>query len=107
MSTIIGEVKVAPEVLTTQAAEVRRLANSMKQRFQSLEETVNRTGYYWIGEGGDSNRKLYQDRKDEVDNMLRRLLEHPSDLEAMAGNYRENEQAIMEMAQTLDENVIS
>ena len=100
-------VKVSQEVLVTQAEEVRRLGNDMKKRFELLEETMDRTKNYWIGEAGELHRKLYNEQKDDVAQMLRRLLEHPDDLLAISENYRVAESRNVQSASALDANLIS
>ena len=99
-------VKVSPEVLITQAEEVRRLGNDMRNRFQVLENTMARTRGYWIGEAGELHRKLYEEQKDNVDQMLRRLLEHPDDLLAISENYKAAEKTNVASATVLDADVI-
>jgi uncharacterized protein YukE len=105
----IGNVQIrvsSPDILVTQAEEVRRLGNDMKQKFQTLENTMERTKYYWIGEAGELHRKLYNEQKSDVDQMLRRLLEHPDDLIQIAQNYKTGEQANVAKAQALPSDLL-
>lgn len=99
-------VKVSPEVLVAQAEEVRRLGKDMQNRFQNLQNTIERTRGYWIGEAGELHRKLYDEQKDNVNQMLRRLLEHPDDLLAISENYKAAERTNVESATVLDADVI-
>ena len=99
-------VKVSPEVLVTQAEEVRRLGKDMKNRFQTLQNTIERTREYWIGDAGELHRKLCDEQKDAIDRMLRRLLEHPDDLLAISENYRATERTNVESAAVLDTDII-
>lgn len=101
------EVKVSPEVLITQAEEVRRLALDMKRRFELLENTMDKTKGYWLGEAGELHRKLYEEQKDDVALMLRRLLEHPDDLLMISENYKAAESRNIQSASLLDEDIIS
>lgn len=101
------EVKVSSEVLVTQAEEVRRLAMDMKNRFEVLEDIMDRTKGYWIGEAGELHRKLYNEQKDDVAQMLRRLLEHPDDLLMISENYRAAESKNIQSASVLDADIIS
>ena len=100
------EVKVSPEVLVTQAEEVRRLAIDMRSRFEVLEDIMERTKGYWIGDAGELHRKLYKEQKDDVAQMLRRLLEHPDDLLMISENYREAESKNVQTASVLDADII-
>lgn len=100
------EVKVSPEVLVTQAEEVRRLAIDMRSRFEVLEDIMERTKGYWIGDAGELHRKLYKEQKDDVAQMLRRLLEHPDDLLMISENYRAAESKNVQTASVLDADII-
>lgn len=99
-------VRVTPEKLVSQAEEVRRLGNDMQRRFTVLENTMARTRGYWIGEAGDLHRKLYDEQKDNVNQMLRRLLEHPDDLLAISENYKAAEKTNVASATALEADVI-
>ena len=100
-------VKVSPEALVTQAEEVRRLGNDMKKRFEVLEDIMESTKGYWIGEAGELHRKLYNEQKDDIAQMLGRLLEHPDDLLMISGNYKAAESKNVQSASVLDADVIS
>lgn len=100
-------VKVSSEALVTQAEEVRRLGNDMKRRFEVLEDIMSKTKYYWLGEAGELHRKLYNEQKDDISQMLRRLMEHPDDLLMISGNYKAAESKNVQSASVLDADVIS
>ena len=103
----IATIKVSTEALEAQAEEVRRLGNDMTIRFNTLQETMDKTLGYWIGEAGDLHRKLYNEQKDNVAQMLVRLLEHPDDLLAISENYKAAEKVNVQAATLLDEDIIS
>lgn len=100
-------VKVSSEALVTQAEEVRRLGNDMKRRFEVLEDIMSKTKYYWLGEAGELHRKLYNEQKDDISQMLRRLMEHSDDLLMISGNYKAAESKNVQSASVLDADVIS
>lgn len=101
-----ASVKVSTEQLAAQAAEVRRYGNDMKKNFKLLSDTLDKTKNYWLGEAGEAHRKMYEEQKDAIDEMLRRLLEHPGDLEAIAGNYQQAESINVTTAQGLPDSII-
>ena len=105
---VIGqaEVKVSSDVLVNQAAEVEKNAREMKSNFENLQKTIANTENYWLGEAGEAHRKLYKDQLDKIDNILRRLMEHPVDLRAIAGNYEAAENKNVETAKALPVNEI-
>lgn len=99
-------IKVSTDVLVTKAQEVTQRINSMSNCFDDLETVIGRTSYYWIGEAGDMHRKLYQEQKEDVAEMMKRLKEHPKDLIAIAQNYSEAEKSVTEVANILSGDVI-
>ena len=106
--TAIGsmEVKVESSELKRQAYEVDRLATNLRQRFESIEKYVNATKSHWVGEAGDLHRRIYEEQKEELNEALLRLKEHPKDLLLMAGIYDDTEKANNEEIGTLREDVI-
>lgn len=99
-------IKVEPEVLVEKSQEVSASIRKMASCFEDLERIINRTNYYWIGEAGDMHRRLYQEQKENVDEMMRRLKEHPQDLLTIAQNYVQTERAVEAVANQLSGNAI-
>ena len=106
---ITGEVqvKVNSAVLNSQAETVSKSIRSMKECFERLETIVNRTSYYWIGEAGDLHRKIYQEQRPQIEEMMKRLEEHPSDLISIAQTYEMAERTVESIAEALPGDVIS
>lgn len=105
---IVGEttIKVNTQVLVDKASEATKSISQMETCFENLQAIINRTSYYWIGEAGDKHRKLYNDQKENIEEMLKRLKEHPRDLVAIAQNYDTTEVALQELANELPGDVI-
>lgn len=99
-------VKVRPEVLVEKSQEVSASIRKLASCFDDLERIINRTSYYWIGEAGDMHRRIYQEQRDSVDEMMRRLKEHPEDLLTISRNYVQTEQAVEAIANQLSGDVI-
>ena len=106
---ISGQVilKVTPEILQTQAQTTTNNITKMKAEFDKIETIITRTGNYWIGEAGDAHRKVYTDEKADIQEMLARLSEHPTDLEQIANTYLQVESEVKELAQELPGDIIS
>ena len=98
--------KVTPEVLVSKADEVLKDVNAIKIAMDTTQQKVEGTHAYWIGEAGDLHRKLYNDQKESIDEMMRRLAEHPRDLKIIANNYTTTEREVESMANALTDNVI-
>lgn len=99
-------IKVNPEVLAQKSGEVSEDIKKLSACFDELERIVNRTNYYWIGEAGDMHRRLYQEQKGNVDEMMRRLREHPRDLLDIARKYIDVEGIVGTIADELSGDVI-
>ncbi|MBR3307992.1 MAG: WXG100 family type VII secretion target [Lachnospiraceae bacterium] len=100
------ELKVEPGVLKDKADEVIALHTTMKTLFDEMKANVASTSGFWRGEAGDANRKAYNDLSDRIEDMLKRLGEHPVDLMKMAGVYDAAEAEAKEVGSALRGNVI-
>ena len=107
MITGAVQIKVNSAVLNDKAQTVSRQIRNMESCFEQLDTIVNRTSYYWIGEAGDRHRALYREQKPHVEEMMKRLKEHPADLQAIAQNYGMAEFAVQSIAAELPDDVIS
>lgn len=106
--SIIGEVhiKVTPSALREKSAAVTTNINAMQTCFDELEQIINRTSYYWIGEAGDMHRNMYKEQKDSIIEMMKRLSEHPRDLVTIAYQYETTEQEVTAIGESLSGDVI-
>ena len=102
-----SRMKVTPEQLTSKAGEVENLIKTLEKQYNELEKIVNKTSGYWIGDAGDLHRKKSKEGKENIQTIIKRWKEHPSDLLKMAGLYQETEQEVEEIANSLPADVIS
>ncbi len=100
------ELLVNTEIMVQQAGEVERLAADMRNRFDNISDIILRTRNYWIGEAGDLHRQRYDAQKENIEQMLRRLMEHPNDLRQMAGIYVQGEQGNVAKSQQLPSDAL-
>lgn len=101
------EFKVETSALKEQSTEVTNRINAVVRLFDELAQTIQNTHSYWIGEAGDLYRRSYEERKDQLNEMFRRLREHPRDLLQIAGVYETGEQANTEAFTALQTDAIS
>lgn len=103
-----GEVtfKVTPEILISKADEVTTDITKMAADFDAVAGVVARTKYYWIGEAGDLHRKIYEDQKEDIAQVLRRWKEHPRDLQLIAQTYTAAEREASVITGVLPNDVI-
>ncbi|WP_349943932.1 WXG100 family type VII secretion target [Lacrimispora sp. BS-2] len=108
LKSLFGSVtfKVTPEVLNAKANEVSSLIKKVRMEFDNLNTSINRTKTYWIGEAGDAHRKAYEDQKTNIDEIIRRLEEHPRDLVSIARTYTDAELEIEEYISSLPSDLI-
>jgi len=104
---LTGEVKVTTQALRQQADEVEKLVLGIQNRFSNITTVIDTTRSHWIGTGGDTHRDKYEAGKEVLEEILRRLLEHPKDLRQMAGIYEDTENRQIADIQTLPSDVIS
>ena len=100
------EIKVQPDVLNAKASDVSTSISQMEQLFDTVQTTVARTKYYWIGAAGELHRKMFEEQKDDVETLLKRLKEHPVDLQKIAKTYIDTEQRQTEASSQMSSNLI-
>lgn len=93
--------RVTPEILEKKAEEFTGIISEIKEHFDQIEAISARTKGYWQGEAGDKDRAGYASYKDDINFIIRRLQEHPTDLLSMAGIYREAERDVASKNATL------
>lgn len=98
--------KVTPAILKTKAAEIQTDIRAMENEYKSIQDIISRTTGYWIGVAGDKARREFDSQKEEMQNVLRRLKEHPVDLLIMAGVYEQTERNVLAQNQSLATDVI-
>lgn len=98
--------KVTPEILTAKSTEVANKVNAMKNHFEDLKGFVDKTKSYWLGEAGDKHRKMYEDLLVDIEEILKRLSEHPVELVEIAQRYADVELKIQQEISALPGDVI-
>lgn len=98
--------KVSTTQLRTKSEEVARLAKELQKCMDEMHQKITATNTYWIGDAGDMHRRMYEEQSEEIDEMLRRINEHPVDLISMADVYDGVEKEVTQIAQSLDGDVI-
>lgn len=100
------EILVTPEILDEKAEEVKNISDQMEQIFEDIQNKVDRTRSYWVGEAADAHREAFKKQKTTINDILKRLREHPVDLQKIAKTYRGTEQALEEGAMQMSSNLI-
>lgn len=86
------KMNVLPNELDIKAQEAATAIFEMEQLLANVQDTVNRTEYYWNGEAAEINRKVFLEQKEDMEAILFRLKEYPETLRKVANIYRETEE---------------
>ena len=100
------QLRVTPEALKTKADDVSQLTAKLESQFNDILDTANRTSSYWVGIAGDTARLQFSAQQDDIETILKRFREHPTDLLNMAGVYEGAEKMALEENNKLDADVI-
>ena len=92
MSSKNIKMNVLPNELDMKAQEAATAIFEMEQLLANVQDTVNRTEYYWNGEAAELNRKVFLEQKEDMEEILTRLKEYPATLRKVANIYRETEE---------------
>ena len=84
MSSKNIKMNVLPNELDMKAQEAATAIFEMEQLLANVQDTVNRTEYYWNGEAAELNRKVFLEQKEDMEEILTRLKEYPATLRKVA-----------------------
>ena len=98
--------KVTTDQLRETSDRIRTGTRNIQTDLKEMQESVSRTTAFWEGEGAESCRNAFAQFQDGIQELIARLSEHVSDLNAMAGIYDEGESQAVQATEVLSENVI-
>lgn len=98
--------KVTPEDLQAKASSVAKKLGDMQKTWESMNTTILATDSFWIGEAGNLHRDMYKKQQENIETIMRRLNEHPKDLNDIAATYLGVEKAVQEIAQSLETGIL-
>ncbi len=101
------QLKVSPEVLRAKAQEISGQIQMIENNWRRMYDLIQNSKSYWQGEASEYHRKYLKENDEETKKLLKRLREHPIDLQKMAGVYVEAEQKAVQIASALPDDVIS
>ena len=99
--------RVSTEVLIEKADGIQSSTEKIRSMWEQLAEIVRSSTAYWEGSSSERHQAYLDLVKEDVDHILRRMKEHPSDLLKMAGIYEEAETSVTEMVSPLKSDVIA
>ena len=100
------QLKVSPQELKSKSGEIEKQIAYVEPNLNSINDVIKSTKSYWEGEAGDQYRKFLKDNDSEIQKILKRMKEHPTDLQKMAGVYDEAERKARQLAEGLSDQII-
>lgn len=97
---------VTPRELYSAAENLQGQIDYIKRQFAAMEQSINKSTSFWIGDAGDKYRKVYKEQVKEADRMFQRLMEHAADLREIAGVYVSKESEAVQLTAQLPPDVI-
>ncbi|MBQ9438654.1 MAG: WXG100 family type VII secretion target [Lachnospiraceae bacterium] len=102
----VFNLKVTPEALDSKARNVEGAVSKMQMDFLKMQAAMQDTRGFWRGQGGDIHRRMYEDRIQEINEILAKLRAYTIDLRKMAGTYRATEEQNKVFAARLESSII-
>lgn len=99
-------IKVETAELETRAEAAEQKIQSVRSRFEKIQQTVAKSRAYWEGDANDAHRREYQEYQDEIEEALSRFQENVTDLRRIAGIYQEAVTATEQLGMDLPMDVI-
>ena len=98
--------RVTPEQLKTKASAISGEVSAIRKQWTQLQRTVQNSKSYWQGDASDAHQKYLKEVSGDVELMIKRLEEHPTDLLKMAGVYTEAESTAKQLSNSLPNDVL-
>lgn len=100
------QLKVSTDVLKTKAGEISGQIRNVENNWNRIHDLIQNSKSYWKGEASDKHRKFLKQNNEDMKKLLKRLQEHPVDLQKMAGIYVEAEAEAAQVSSSLPDDVI-
>lgn len=101
-----ARLKVSVNELKAEAQTIANQIASIEKNWKGLCEVIESSKNYWEGEASERHRTILSNEKADMEHVIKKLNEHPKDLYAMAGVYKDAELKAKELANTLPTDVI-
>lgn len=100
------QIKVSTQELRRAADNVDGYIRTVRQSFDAINSTVQKTSMYWEGEGGSYFRSGYTSYKDDINMVINRLKDQVINLRQMAGIYEETESQTTSIGSGLPDDIL-
>lgn len=99
-------IKVDTDQLRTVSGSALTQIQATENTFRTISGIIDRSLQYWEGSGQEYYRKAFQEKSDNINNILLRYRENANDLREIGGVYDETEKSVAEEADALPSDVI-
>ena len=100
------ELQVSPEQMNQTATEIMSKIDNVQSLFANTSDRIRSTARYWEGDVGDVRRRSYENKQDDVDNMIKMLKRYVLELRMMAMNYNLAESVVSQISEALPTDVL-
>lgn len=101
-----GIIKVSPQLLTSTAAEFGNQGNMIGNLTREMMNLITGMSATWEGDAAIAYITKFRGLENDIQKIVRMVQEHSTDLQEMANIYMEAENANMEEANGLSDEVI-
>ena len=84
-------IKVDTGFMLTKAEAIKTEIRTMRKDWEQIQKTVKDMKGYWEGDASNKNEDILNKEQEEVEEVMKRLSEHPDDLLKMANLYSATE----------------
>ena len=106
MSTV-GTIVVKPEELVAKSAELHKKVTVLKSEFERMNNLMQKTNSYWLGEAGNYHRDMYNRSVENEAALLKSLEEYSNVLVQVAANYESTEGKLVAEAGALPNDILA
>ena len=101
-----GIIRVSPQLLTTTASEFANQGSAVSNLTNEMMSLITNLTNTWEGEAATAYITKFRGLEDDIQKMVRMVVEHSRDLEEMARIYMEADNANADEANSLSADVI-
>ena len=84
-------IKVDTGLMLTKAEAIKTEIRTMRKDWEQIQKTEKDMKGYWEGDASNKNEDILNKEQEEVEEVMKRLSEHPDDLLKMANLYSATE----------------
>ena len=101
-----GTLKVSPDVLKSTATAFNSSNQQIKNTTGQMMQLITSTCAKWEGEASRAYLNKFKGLEDDIQRMYNLIREHVEDLQQMANEYTQAENADIQLINSLDDNPI-